>query len=462
MTTQHFDLCVIGSGSANSMLDERFSSLSIAMVERSTFGGTCLNKGCIPSKMFIYPADVVDTMRHVDRINIAVDRWSVDFNAVKDRTFGRIDPISKSGLEYRQGLDNISVLLGDARFVADKTLQVGDVTLTADRFVIAAGARTTLPDLAGLDRVRYRTSDDIMRLDKLPERLTILGSGFIACEMAHVFDAYGSEVTLVIRRDTVLNHCDRAVSDSVTRALRERFRIVDNAKVTMVEQHGSELVVSGTQGAEPFQIRSDELLIAIGRTPNGDELGVQATGVRLDDDGYVVVDRFGRTSHRDIWALGDVCSHLQLKHVANHQAKVVAANLAAGHDVVEFDLEAVPFAIFTAPQVGVVGCREEDLKAAGSDYVTITRQYGSTAYGWAMEDTTGFVKLLGDPHTRQILGAHVVGYQASNLVQLAVFAMRCGHSADELATAMMYPHPALTEVIENAALELCAAMDAWS
>ena len=196
---QHFDLCIIGTGSGNSILDDRFDDWNVAIVERGTFGGTCLNVGCIPSKMLIYPADIVEHVREGARLGIDATLDHVRWRDIRDRTFGRIDPIAAGGRQYRIGLPNVTVFEEDARFVGPKTLQVGGEQITADRFVLAAGARAHVPPLPGLDLVPYDTSDTIMRIDEVPERLVILGGGFIACEMAHVFDAFGSKVTIVVR-----------------------------------------------------------------------------------------------------------------------------------------------------------------------------------------------------------------------------------------------------------------------
>src|SRR5580765_1557264 len=185
----HFDLCVIGSGSGNSLINEEFAGQRVALVERGTFGGTCLNVGCIPTKMFVLPADLAASPAEAARLGVDLRLVGVDWPAVRDRIFGRIDPISAAGEAWRENSDNVTVFHGEGHFVGPHRLQVGDVVLTADRFVLAAGSRAVLPDIPGLDEVTVHTSDTVMRLDRLPGSMIIIGGGFVAAEFAHVFSA---------------------------------------------------------------------------------------------------------------------------------------------------------------------------------------------------------------------------------------------------------------------------------
>jgi len=461
--TLPYDLIVIGTGSANTILDERFESWRIAIVERDVFGGTCLNRGCIPSKMFIYPADVIAEMRHLSTLGVDVGVNGVRWTNLRDRVFSRIDAISAGGEEYRRGQSHIDVYGGDASFIGQKTLQVagpdGEITvLTGDRFVLAAGARPTIPEITGLDEVAFHTSDTIMRIDEVPRRLGIIGGGFIAAEQADFFEAFGSAVTMIVRGPALLREEDEEVSLRFTQQTAKRLDLRLHSQVISVRQlgHGPtseiELTVA-TDGHPDAIVVVDELLVATGRTPNGRQLNVTATGVMLDTDGLVVTDDHLRTEVDGIFALGDIRTPLQLKHVANHEAKIVQHNLLHPDDLKAIDERAVPHAVFTSPQIASVGMTSQAARMAGLEVHIGRREFGGTAYGWAMEDTVGFAKVLVEPMTLEILGAHIIGHQAALLLQPLVQGMRFGQSAEAVATGQMWPHPALSEVVENALLD---------
>ncbi|KMS86584.1 mycothione reductase [Prauserella rugosa] len=461
----HYDIVIIGTGSGNSILDQRFADRKVAIVEKGVFGGTCLNVGCIPTKMFVHPADLAATPAAAARLGVDETLDGVRWRDIRDRIFGRIDPIAAGGREYRIEHDdnaNVTVYEGEGRFTGHKELTVdlpgGQETLTADRFVLAAGGRAVVPDIAGLDQIDYHTSDTIMRIDELPRRLVILGGGFIAAEFAHVFSSFGVEVTVVARSNTLLRHEDEDVSRRYTDLAAQRIdvhlnRVAQRARRT---DEGIALDVEGPGGAET--VEGDLLLVATGRRSNADVLGVEATGVTVTRSGHVEVDDHQRTNVDGIYALGDISSPHELKHVANHEARVVQHNLL--HDLgvedapVTADHRFVPHAVFGSPQIASVGITERDAAAKGIRYVTAVQDYGGIAYGWAMEDESHFAKLLADPSTGQLLGAHIIGPQAPTLIQPLIQAMSFGLDARSMARGQYWIHPAMPELIENALLNL--------
>ncbi|MFD0203932.1 MULTISPECIES: mycothione reductase [Saccharothrix] len=453
---RHFDLVIIGTGSGNSIADERFAGWNIAIVEKGVFGGTCLNVGCIPTKMFVHTADVAAAPASGARLGVDAHLDGVRWTDVRDRIFGRIDPISEGGRHWRAEENaNVTVYEGTARFTGPKTLDTGTgEVITADRFVLAAGSRPVVPDVADLDTAGYHTSDTIMRLDALPRRLTILGSGFVAAEFAHVFSSFGVAVTLIARSDLLLRHEDREVATRFTQVAGEKWDVRLKRKAVRAERVDGvvRLHLEGPDGAEV--VESEELLVAVGRTPNSDLLDLAATGVDVHPDGRVVVDEHQRTSVEGIYALGDVSSEYQLKHVANHEARVVQHNLLHPDEPISSDHRFVPAAVFSSPQVASVGLTEEEAVERGVRYVAASQAYASIAYGWAMEDDTGFAKVLADPDTGLILGAHVIGPQASSVIQPVIQAMSFGLDARTMARGQYWIHPAMPEVIENALLNL--------
>jgi len=465
----HFDLAIIGTGSGNSLVTPDFDGKRVAIIESGTFGGTCLNVGCIPTKMYVYAADVANTITHAAVLGIDATLDGVRWKDIRDRVFARIDPISESGKDWRVNGPNTTAFLGHATFTGPRRLRIdsshdtgvdadedrddGGVEITADQIVIAAGAHATVPSAVSESGVPFHTSDTVMRLDELPKRLVILGSGFVAAEFAHVFSALGSHVTVVARSDALLRALDSEISRRFTALAQQQWDVRLNSELTKVtgRQDGDETEVR-LDFADGSQVTGDVLLVATGRAPNTENLGLEVAGIATHEDGGVTVDRHGRTNVAGVWALGDVSSAHQLKHVANHEARIVAHNLAHPDDLLSFEELYVPAAVFTSPQIASVGLTEEQLKAQGRKYVTKTQEYGDTAYGWAMEDTTGICKLLADPATGELLGAHLMGYQASNLIQPLIQGMSFGQSVTQLARGQYWIHPALIEVVENALL----------
>lgn len=457
---QHFDLCVIGAGSGNSVVTRHFADQKVALIDAGEhFGGTCLNAGCIPTKMFLHPADLATDARHAPALGVTTGAVSADWAAVRDRIFARIDPISASGEDYRERQDGVTLFRSAAHFVGPKLLQVGGEQISATSFVLAAGSRPRIPDVEGIDEPeladRVHTSQTIMRLAQVPRRLVIVGGGSIAVEFAHLFASFGSEVTLLVRGDRLLRKVDAEISDRFTRLVSDEVTLRLGQRLTGLEPVGAGVSAAtvDVDGIE-YDFEADQVLLALGRVPNGDSLNLAATGVDLDCDGYVVTDEFQRTTSAGIWALGDICDRHQLKHVANHQARVVQHNLLHPDDLISGRREVVPQAVFGRPQVAFVGLTEEELLASGQPYVTSAREYSSVAYGWAMEDTDHVAKVLAEPGTGRILGAHIMGPQAATLIQPIVQAMSLGQDARTLARDQYWIHPALSEVVENALLDL--------
>lgn len=457
----HYDLVIIGTGSANSILDQRFADQKIAIVEQGVFGGTCLNVGCIPTKMFVHPADLAHHAATSGRLGVDLKLDRVRWADVRDRIFGRIDPIAAAGKRYRaEHRDNLHVDVYDgvARFTGEKTIEIAAAagetsTLTADRFVLGAGGRAVVPDIPGLDRVDFHTSDTVMRLPELPERMVILGGGFIAAEFAHVFSAFGVEVTVVVRSGAMLRTHDGEISRRFTELAAQRWDVRLNRHTRAVRQGADGIELDLDHDGTPETATGQVLLVATGRTPNGDLLDAEQTGIRVTD-GRIEVDEYQRTDVEGIHALGDVSSLYQLKHVANHEARVVQHNLLHPDDPIASDHRFVPHAVFTHPQIASVGLTEEQAREQGVRHITATHDFGDIAYGWAMEDTTSFVKLLADPEAGLLLGAHILGPQAPTLLQPIIQAMSFGLDVRRMARGQYWIHPAMTEVVENALLKL--------
>ncbi|MEV6764527.1 mycothione reductase [Streptomyces sp. NPDC051105] len=450
---RHYDLVILGAGSGNMLLSEEFDRLRTAIVEPDRFGGTCLNRGCIPSKMFVVAADAAEGARAARRLGVHASVAHVDWKSVRDRVFDRIDPLHESAVEYRRG-QGVDVFTETARFVAPKVLEVGTERITAETFVVAVGSRPVVPDIPGLDTVAFHTSDTIMRIDALPASMLVLGGGFIAAEFGHVFASFGVDVTIVQRGPRLLMAEDEQVSQRFTELASQRHRVLLGAEITWLAPKGDGVaaVVAGPDGEHA--VEADMLLVCVGRRPNTDRLRAVDGGLELDEHGHIVTDDAYRTSVPGVWALGDAVNHFQLKHVANAESRVVRHNILHPRDVRTLPNRVAPHAVFTSPQIASVGLTEQEARRRGIDRLVSVRDYAQTAYGWALEDTTSFVKLLASPADRMLLGAHIIGPQAATLIQPLIQAMSLGLTVDRIGHDVLYIHPALTEAVEQALLDL--------
>jgi mycothione reductase len=449
---QHFSLAIIGSGSGNVLVPDDDAQGPVALIEVGAFGGTCLNRGCIPSKILVHTADVAVQARTASDFGIDAGVTAVDWPSIRDRTFSKIDRVSALGRSARAESGHVTLFEGRAHFTGARELVIdGTTAITADRVVVATGARPTIPPVVADSGVEFWTSDNIMRIDELPASMVIVGGGSVAAEFAHIFSGLGVEIHIVNQADTLLATLDTDISDRFTTLARERWDVHLSATITGVHR-------SSTGGAtvvldDGTEVTGDLLLVAAGRQPNTDDIGLELAGVKVRDDGRVLVDEYGRTTADGIWSIGDASSPFELKHVANAEARTVAHNLAHPEDLRPFRHEWVPAAVFTNPEIATVGARLQDL-AGRRPYVQSTQPYHHTAYGWALQDSIGFCRLYADPATGRLLGAHILGYQASLLIQPLVQAMSFGQGVASMARDQYWIHPALSEVVENALLKL--------
>jgi mycothione reductase len=451
---QHFTLAIIGSGSGNSLVPEDPGQRPVALIEEGVFGGTCLNRGCIPTKIFAHTADVAAEIRRAAGFGLGAELTGVDWTAIRDRVFSHTGQISADGRRDRADADGVTLFEGRARFRGPHELVIDDRThITADRIVVATGARPSVPPVVAESGVTFHTSDTIMHLDELPASMVIVGGGYVAVEFAHIFSCLGVAVRLVEMAPRLIDTFDTGIAERFTALAERAWDVHVSAKVTGVRRHGQGGNGVAVELEDGPVVTGDLLLVATGRQPNSDDLGLDAAGVSLRDDGRIEVDEYGRTTADGIWSLGDVSSPFELKHVANAEARTLAHNLVHPGDLRPFPHDWVPAAVFTEPQVATVGARRQDLDGHRA-YVTATQDYEDTTYGWALRDTSGICTLHADPATGQLLGAHVLGSQAALLIQPLVQAASTGLGVAEMARGQYWIHPALSEVVENALLKL--------
>jgi dihydrolipoamide dehydrogenase len=454
-----FDLIVIGSGSGLEVsADISDAGWSVAIIEEGPFGGTCLNRGCIPSKMLIHCADVMQTIENAAAFGIHAKVESIDWQFIVNRAFKEVDIDAAMIERGNRRSENIEVFKGRGRFTGPKILAVnipgsGEEELTAETILIAAGTRPWVPEIPGLDQTPYITSDEALRLPEQPKKLTIIGGGYIAAELAHFFGAFGTDVAIIHRRDLMLREEDTDVSRRFTEVYQRRFNVVLDAQIESVSSLAGEITVEVTTPEGKRSIVSDTLLMATGRVPNTDILEVSKTGVATNERGYIDTNEFLETNVPGIWALGDIVGRYLLKHSANLEAAYASNNLLEPEHQAAVDYHAMPHAVFASPQVASVGMTQQEAEGRGAAYVTSTYNYSDTAYGASIEDKDGFVKVLADPESGEILGCHIIGTYAATLIQEAANVMRVRGGMDAI-TQSIYVHPALPEVMQRAVGQL--------
>ena len=426
---KEYDLVIVGAGSGNMIPGPEHDDWQIAIVEKNHFGGTCLNNGCIPSKMLLQSAQVADTVNGARKFGIDATLNEIDWKRVTSRVWDRIDPISAGGEQWRGNQPNTTVYKGEGRFVAPKIIEVNGEQITGRQIVVGAGSRPFIPPIPGLDEVPYHTSDTIMRLPEQPRSIIIVGGGYIGVEMAHFFGGLGTEVTLIESSDKLIRVEDDDICIRFTEIFGRHNNLLLNSTATAVgpREGGDGVSVDVTVDGEARTVSADTLLLAVGRTPNSDRIDAVKGGLDVAGNGKIVTDEFLRTNIEGVWALGDITSPLPLKHFANMEARTVKHNLSNPDHPIKANYAGGAYAVFSSPQLASVGLTERDVHDQGIPHIVGKQDYAATAYGWATEDTESFVKIIAHAQNRRILGAHIIGPQASILIQPLINAYELGN-----------------------------------
>lgn len=464
-----FDIIVIGGGAGLDVANAAAQhGLKVAIVEKGRMGGTCLNRGCIPSKLLIHSADVMETIKRAGAFGINVERISVDYKKIVSRVNGIIDNESDSIRRALEGIDNPVLFPTEGRFIGEKRIEVDGQIIVAPKILIATGTRPAIPNINGLKDSNYVTSDQALRLEKQPETLTIIGGGYIAAELAHFFGALGSTINIIQRRELLIPSEDEDISSKFTELFSQKYNTFLGYNTESVRKNNElyHVIARKTNTGRTVEIVSDQLLIATGRIPNSDTLDLDKSGVRTNPEGFIEVDEKLETSIKGIFALGDAVGRYQFRHSANWEAQYAFNNMATTEDdkKIAVDYSVIPHAIFSSPQVAAVGYTEQELKRKAGvggreiDYVKSIYPFINTAMGQAIEDREGFVKFLVERKTGRILGCHIIGTDASILIHEVLVAMKAGargerESNNTLGNILrtVHIHPALSEVISSAA-----------
>lgn len=450
-STSHHDVVCIGGGSGlTAAYHAQRDGRSVALVDDrpDQLGGTCVNRGCIPTKGLIQAAEVMQTIRHASDFGIHLDQSSVraDFPAVLKTVRSRRE---NSAAAVRRWVEDVfTPYYGRARFIDDKVLEMEDGRrVTGDRIFIAAGARPATPPIPGLEEVDYLTNESVIfDLDEQPEHLVILGGGYIGCEFAHFFSALGTRVTIVDHSECLLAE-DDDVRALFTRELGKRVDLVLNASareaVARDGQHGFVVDVDGQEQT----VLGDRILVAAGRRPNSDGLALEQTGVEVDQRGSVTVDSALQTTHPHIYAYGDIIGQGMFKHTSSYEGELAYRNAYGA--ALTVDYRANPHAVFSDPQIGGVGLTERACREQGLDYIVSSKDYADFAKGKIIGAPAGFAKLLVERDSDRILGFHMIGPQAAELIHEVVIAMNAGGGTADLVRNSIHVHPTLAELVRQ-------------
>jgi mycothione reductase len=461
---EKFDLIVIGSGSGLDVANAAAThhGLKVAIIEKDKMGGTCLNTGCIPSKLLIHSADVAKVIKHADIFGIKVDGFSVDFEKIVERVNTITDSNSMAIKKSYENSDNPKLFAKECRFVGKKMISLGrtnmsdeEIIITAENILIASGTRPKIPKIKGLLESGYITSNESLRLKQQPRTLTFIGGGYITCELAHFYGSLGTEINIIQIKEVLIPKEDKEISHKFTEIFSKKYNVYlgyDVESVSKGESNTFHIVAKNKSSGKILELNSEKLLVAVGRVPNSDSLDIKKTGVMLDENGFILVDQYLETNIKGIFALGDVVGRYQFKHNANNEARYAYHNmLVPDIKKLPVDYTAMPHAIFSSPQVAGVGFTEQQLIIKGIDYQKSIYPYIRTAMGEAIQDRDGFVKFLVDKNDKKILGCHIIGTDASTLIHEVLVAMKAGDGTVDSITRTIHIHPALSEVIARAA-----------
>jgi mycothione reductase len=444
-----FDVIVVGGGTGNNVAAAAADAgLQTALVEPGPLGGTCLNRGCNPSKMLIQAANAVSDVRRASDFHVDATVEDVDYEAVVDEMDDLLGGIAEDMADRYRQRDNLTLVDDYATFVDDRELEVGGKTITGQRVVVATGSRPLVPPIDGLEDVEYMTSEDALYRRDLPDSLVVLGGGYVAVELGYVYETMGVDVTIVEMEDTLLPREDREVAAAFTDIAADRHDIYTGHRVTAVEAAGDEKRVHAeTESGIERTVAADDVLVALGRRPNTDDLGLENAGIETDDRGFVRTNEYLETTADGVWAQGDVAGNAMFKHSGDYETRHSIANVVRDEQRA-LDLSAMPHAIFTDPQIAGVGATEDELRTSDVDYLVGRADVSDSAMGRAMKLEDGFLKVYASPEG-EILGAHALGHEASVLLHEVVVAMRNGISVPNVADTI-HAHPTLSKVVESA------------
>lgn len=452
----HYDVIVIGSGAGNGIIDKASrKGLRAALVDKGPLGGTCLNQGCIPSKLLITVADRVMEIEQAPKLGVDAKIQRIDFGGIMSRMRESITSDRRSMRSKLQNIEDLDLYEERAVFIDDHVLQVSGQKIRGDKIFIASGARPLIPPIDGLDKSAYLTNETVLDLKECPKSIIIVGGGYIAAEYGHFFAAMGCRVTIFQRGSRLVEKEEPAVSTLLEKLMGRRMDVHTRAEVISVAAESEDnykVTVKHTETGETEQYTAQKVMVAAGRVSNADLLEVNKSGVETDEKGYIVVDDFQETTCKNIYALGDALGRGMFRHAANHAAVAAWQNAMLGRNI-RMDFRHVPHAVFSYPQIAGVGLTQAAAEEQYDDILVGTQYYKDITKGEALGEEHGFAKVVVLKETGMILGCHIIGPHASILIQEVVNVMVNTGTAAAVLKAM-HIHPALSELIQDAMANL--------
>lgn len=448
---KEYDLIVIGAGGGTKLASPAARlGHKVAIIEKEDLGGTCLNRGCIPSKMLIHPANILEQTKHLEKYGVTFSgEFSVDFQSLVQRVTATIEAESAGIEETYATIDTLDYFAGTATFIDDTTIEVNGEKLTAPKIVIATGTRPHVPAIPGLVGTPFMTSREALRLETLPKRLLVIGGGYIASELGHMFNAMGSETVFFVR-DIYLSHEDETIQKVFQSTFEKRHATRYETAGLMVHHENGVFTLTGTDRAgNEVRETGDALLVATGVVPNTDNLGLENTTISLDSKNYIEVDEYLETGASGVYAIGDCIGKYLFRHNVNFEGEYLFNQLFDSPAKEPIDYPPMPHAVFTSPEIAGVGKTEQELRVEKVDYLAVTHEYKHSAQGMARLPDEGLVKLLFDKKSKQLLGAHILGEEAATMLHMLSLAMTLRATSTDLLR-MIYIHPALPEIVRNA------------
>lgn len=454
---KEYDLIVIGTGSGMNYVDSMIFTnpgIKIAVIDKDEPGGICLTRGCIPSKLLLYPAELVREIERAGKFGIDVQVKNIDFGYAMERMRKLISKNIKMVGKGLSGNPNIDYYHDVTEFVAPYTMNVGSETITSKMIFLCTGSIPIIPPIKGLEEAGYLTSDTVLNMTELPPGIAIIGGGYIAAEYGHFFSAMGSKVIIIGRNPQFIPEEEPEISALAKRDMSGHMEIITNHEVVEVQKTGNgkkKIIAKDKTSGKEIIVAADEILVASGRGQNNDILHPERGKINTDENGWISVNEYLETSQPNIWAFGDANGRHLFKHVANFESGIVYSN-AVLKKKVKMDYYAVPHAVFSYPEIASVGMSEKDaIEKYGEKNVLIgLERYEDTAKGEAMDVKDYFVKVIVETDTHRILGAHIIGPHASILIQEIINLMYTPEESADPILLGMHIHPALSEVVKKA------------
>lgn len=448
---KEYDVIVIGGGDVGLAVafNAVSSGLRVALIEKGRLGGTCVNFGCVPSKILIYPATFAVQINEAKKFGISAKLSGIDFRSIMNR-MRRVVKSGRSSIEEAvKDSRNLDFYHEEFRFSGRYTLRSGDTQIKGRKIFIATGSRPSVPLLDGLRDIDYLTNENLLDLKRKPKDIIIIGGGYVGCEYAHFFSGMGTKVTVLERGDRLIPQSEPEISELLAKRLGERMKIHTGAEALSVRKtsNGCALTFRDGSKGQKRQVTAEKLLVAVGRRSNADILSVGDGGIKVNRHGYIMVNDFLETNLKNVWALGDAIGRQMFTHAGDKEAQIAWHN-ATSRKKMKMDFDAVPGVVFTYPEVASVGLTEEE---AGKRFRILVGRagYSDIVQGDAMMEKEGFAKAIVEKNSKRILGFHIIGPYASHIIQEVVNVV-ANRSTVEYITGSMHTFPTLSDLIPEA------------